>query len=83
MSRVAAWYVEVMRNIPLLLQLLVWYGLITELLPPIRQSIELGGLVYLNQRGLRIAWPQAHPATCRRRDSINARVRPPSLPWQR
>ena len=51
-----------MRNIPLLLQLLVWYGLITELLPPIRQSIELGGLVYLNQRGLRIAWPQAHPA---------------------
>ncbi len=61
-SRVAAWYVEVMRNIPLLLQLLVWYGLITELLPPIRQSIALGELVFLNQRGLRIAWPQPHPA---------------------
>ena len=29
-SKVAAWYVEVMRNIPLLLQLLVWYGLVTE-----------------------------------------------------
>jgi general L-amino acid transport system permease protein len=61
-SRVAAWYVEVMRNIPLLLQLLVWYGLITELLPPIRQSIRIGELLFLNQRGLRIAWPQPHPA---------------------
>ena len=57
-SKVAAWYVEIMRNIPLLLQLLVWYGLFTELLPPLRQSLHLGDLVFLNQRGLRFAWPE-------------------------
>lgn len=57
-SRIAAWYVEVMRNIPLLLQLLVWYGLVTELLPPLRQSLHIGDVVYLNQRGLRFAWPE-------------------------
>lgn len=57
-SKVAAWYVEIMRNIPLLLQLLVWYGLVTELLPPVRQSIQFGEFAFLNQRGLRIAWPE-------------------------
>ncbi|MGE0313877.1 MAG: amino acid ABC transporter permease [Lautropia sp.] len=55
-------YVEVMRNVPLLLQMLVWYGLFTELLPSVRQSIDLGGLAFLNQRGLRFAWPMPHPA---------------------
>lgn len=57
-AKVAAWYVEVMRNIPLLLQLLVWYGLVTELMPPVRQSLQAGDLVFLNQRGLRFAWPE-------------------------
>ena len=61
-SKVAAWYVEVMRNIPLLLQLLVWYGLVTELLPPVRKSLHFSDLVFLNQRGLRFAWPEASPA---------------------
>jgi hypothetical protein len=32
-ARLASAYVEVMRNVPLLLQLFVWYGLFTELLP--------------------------------------------------
>ncbi len=62
LATLSSTYVEVMRNIPLLLQMLVWYGLFTELLPSVRQSIDLGGLAFLNQRGLRFAWPMPHPA---------------------
>ncbi len=39
-SKLASVYVEVMRNIPLLLQLFVWYGIFTELLPPVREAID-------------------------------------------
>src|SRR5690606_30047065 len=45
-ARLASGYVETMRNSPLLLQLFVWYGMITELLPPVRQAIDFGGLVF-------------------------------------
>jgi len=60
-ARLASAYVEFMRNIPLLLQLFVWYGLITELLPPVREAIAFGDLAFLSQRGLRHAWPQPAP----------------------
>ncbi len=60
-ARLASMYVEFMRNIPLLLQLFVWYGMITELLPAVRQSIAFGDVVFLSQRGLRFAWPQPAP----------------------
>ena len=60
--KLASAYVEVMRNVPLLLQLFVWYVFFTELLPGVRQAINIGGLVFLSQRGMRYAWPVAHPA---------------------
>lgn len=60
--KLASAYVEVMRNIPLLLQLFAWYVFFTELLPSVRQSINVGGLVFISQRGLRFAWPLDHPA---------------------
>ena len=47
----AALYVEVFRNIPLLLQILFWYALTIGLLPGVADSIELGGAL-LNNRGL-------------------------------
>ena len=59
LARLASAYVEVMRNIPLLLQLFVWYGLFT-MLPGVRQSISAGEWLFLNQRGLRVAWPAPH-----------------------
>jgi general L-amino acid transport system permease protein len=61
-SRLASAYVEVLRNVPLLLQLFVWYGLFTELLPSVRQAIEVGGWLFISQRGIRYAWPVEHPA---------------------
>lgn len=59
--KLASAYVEVMRNVPLLLQLFVWYVFFTELLPGVRQAIDIGGLVFVSQRGLRYAWPVGHP----------------------
>jgi len=61
LARLAGTYVEFMRNIPLLLQLLVWYGLFTELLPGVRQAIRIGDWIFISQRGFRFAWPESHP----------------------
>jgi general L-amino acid transport system permease protein len=62
LAKLASSYVEVMRNVPLLLQLFVWYGLFTELLPAVRQAIDVGGWLFISQRGVRFAWPAAHIA---------------------
>ncbi len=50
-----AW-VEVFRNIPLLLQIFFWYFSVLALLPPVADSLEFGG-VLLNNRGLFLPWP--------------------------
>ena len=47
----ASAYVEVFRNIPLLLQILFWYAAALALLPAVADSIELGPAL-LNNRGL-------------------------------
>ncbi len=48
----AALYVETFRNIPLLIQLLFWYFAVLQALPGPRESLNLGDLVFLNNRGL-------------------------------
>ncbi len=52
-------YVELLRNMPLLLQLFFWYFAVLRNLPSPRQSIELGSHIFLNVRGLFIPWPSA------------------------
>src|SRR5690554_6281602 len=51
-SGVASVYVEVMRNIPLLLQLFFWYAIITENMPGPRQALEPVPGVFISNRGL-------------------------------
>ena len=51
-SRTAAGYVETIRNIPLLLQLLFWYNAVLKALPEMRDSYKIPGGIYLNNRGL-------------------------------
>ena len=53
-SGVASVYVEVMRNIPLLLQLFFWYAIITENMPGPRQALEPVPGVFLSNRGLKL-----------------------------
>ena len=53
-SRVASAYVEVMRNIPLLLQLFFWYAIITEVMPGPRQAHNPLPGVFLSNRGLKL-----------------------------
>ncbi|HAS8526287.1 TPA: amino acid ABC transporter permease [Vibrio vulnificus] len=51
-SRFAAIYIEIFRNIPLLLQIFFWYFAVLQALPSPRQSISLGEAIFLNVRGM-------------------------------
>ncbi|RYB02054.1 amino acid ABC transporter permease [Lichenibacterium ramalinae] len=51
-SKLATVYVELFRNIPLLLQLVFWYTVVLKSLPQPRQSVSVFGAVFLNTRGL-------------------------------
>ena len=57
LAKVAGGYVETIRNLPLLLQLLFWYNAVLKALPDIRDSIVIGGGVFLNNRGLFLPEP--------------------------
>ncbi|HEU6442708.1 MAG TPA: amino acid ABC transporter permease [Microvirga sp.] len=56
-AKVAMVYVEVLRNVPLLVQLLFWYIAVLGPLPQPRNSIEMGAGFFLNSRGLFMARP--------------------------
>lgn len=58
--QVATGYVELIRNVPLLLQLLIWYFLLVEWLPDSTQAIALLPGVWLSKGGLAVPWPW-HP----------------------
>jgi len=60
-ARLASIYVEIMRNIPLLLQLFFWYGAISSLLPAARNADPFLPGIYLSKSGLQYAVPIAHP----------------------
>jgi general L-amino acid transport system permease protein len=50
-SRIAYGYIEINRNIPLLLHIFIWYFAVLRLLPPRRDSLDLGPLGLLNISG--------------------------------
>jgi general L-amino acid transport system permease protein len=56
-ARLAEGYVEIIRNIPLLLQLLFWYNAVLKALPDLRDSPALWGGGYINNRGLFLPEP--------------------------
>lgn len=57
-AKCAATYVETLRNIPLLLQLLFWYNAVLKPLPSPRSAIAVGGGIFLDNRGLSLPAPQ-------------------------
>ncbi|MDP3411165.1 MAG: amino acid ABC transporter permease [Bosea sp. (in: a-proteobacteria)] len=62
LAKLAMIYVEVIRNLPLLLQLFFWYNAVLKPLPDARNSIALPGSIFLNNRGLILPNPQFAPA---------------------
>ena len=55
-------YVEFFRNVPVLIQLLMWYLFFTEWLPPLLEAPSLAGLFYLSKAGFSFpvpVWTQA------------------------
>jgi general L-amino acid transport system permease protein len=56
-ARLAGGYVELIRNLPLLFQLLFWYLAVLGTLPGPRQSISLFGEVFINNRGIIVPAP--------------------------
>lgn len=56
-ARIAGGYVEFVRNLPLLFQLLFWYLAVLGTFPSTRESISLFDAVFLNNRGLVLPRP--------------------------
>jgi general L-amino acid transport system permease protein len=61
LSRISGGYVELIRNLPVLFQILFWYLAVLAALPNPRQSISLFGLVFLSNRGLVVPKPIPEP----------------------
>uniref|UniRef100_A0A832EEF0 Amino acid ABC transporter permease n=1 Tax=Desulfacinum infernum TaxID=35837 RepID=A0A832EEF0_9BACT len=61
-ARLAAAYIEVMQDIPVLLQLFFWYALFYESLPGPRNALNPLTGVYLCNRGLIVPALDPHPA---------------------
>ncbi len=61
-SKLAALYIEVMQDIPILLQLFFWYSFFYDILPPTREALEPMKGVFMSNRGLVFAVPEWHPA---------------------
>ncbi|MFL4971414.1 MAG: amino acid ABC transporter permease [Xanthobacteraceae bacterium] len=57
LQRIAGAYVELIRNLPLLFQILFWYLAVLGALPGPRQSISIFGEVFINNRGAFIPRP--------------------------
>jgi general L-amino acid transport system permease protein len=61
-SKLASIYIEVMQDIPVLLQLFFWYAIFYESLPSPRQALNPISGLFLCNRGVIFAVPESHPA---------------------
>ena len=61
-AKLSAIYIEVMQDLPILLQLVFWYAIFYESLPPPSEALCPGAGIYLCNRGVAFTIPEAHPA---------------------
>src|SRR4030088_3849780 len=61
LSRISGAYVELVRNLPVLFQILFWYLAVLAALPSPRQSISLFGSFFLSNRGFVVPKPIGNP----------------------
>ncbi len=62
LAKLAGGYIELMQNIPVLLQLFFWYGIFYESFPAPRQALNPFVGLFLCNRGLIFAVPESHAA---------------------
>ncbi|MEX2632331.1 MAG: amino acid ABC transporter permease [Tistlia sp.] len=60
LSKAVYWYVEIVRNVPLLLQIYFWYSVMIAL-PQVRNAVDLGIGVFISNRGLQAPAPILEP----------------------
>ena len=60
--QLATVYIEIFRNIPPLLQIFFWYFAVIGPLPGPRNSLSLGDIIFLNNRGVQMPAPSASDA---------------------
>ncbi|MCK4503909.1 MAG: ABC transporter permease subunit, partial [Desulfuromonadales bacterium] len=62
LSKIAGAFIEVMQNIPILLQLFFWYAIFYETFPSPRQALNPVKGIFLCNRGFIFAIPETHSA---------------------
>ena len=56
-SKIAYWYVEFTRNVPILLHILLWHGIIINTFPHPKKALNLADVTFLSNRGFYIPKP--------------------------
>lgn len=62
-KKIAATYIDIFRNIPILLQILFWYNVVLKALPSPKHSIDFFGSIFINNRGLYLPRPDTNTTT--------------------
>ncbi|MBL8791540.1 MAG: amino acid ABC transporter permease [Rhizobiales bacterium] len=62
-SRFATLYIEIVRNIPLLLQIFIWYALVLKPLPGPKQALNIADSIFISNRGIIMPHPEFGDST--------------------
>ena len=57
----ATLYIEIIRNVPLLLQIFMWYALVLKPLPGVKEAYSIFGSVFLSKKGIVMPHPNFGP----------------------
>ena len=55
-AKLSSIYLEILRNVPLLVLLVFWYSAVFITLPRVKEAITFGENIYLSNRGMAVPW---------------------------
>jgi general L-amino acid transport system permease protein len=61
--KIAQVYVEVIRNVPVLVQVIFWYVAVVLALPVIEGGVSIGGAAFISNRGTALPWFRLEPGS--------------------